>query len=461
MPINGSVSLEGHGIINYTDVKSLLSIFLPNDTRVEEIEAKLPLLTIFVPTLPESSFSADLWNTENEIPEVALRFSSTNDVPIFDTDEEEMYVLDSDLIPSYPIVVVKDNERIRIDLEKSAGNTMPFTMLSDNFVPVIEQFPGDGSGMGSGWTSPGSGNGNGCAPGFVHVEGRQHTVNSYLIDSYEVFEGFYMVQQAWQRDNLYYQLTPSNTEDFYVGDYYKEAVTYFRLSGNPYLVFNQISNQQSGPNPDPVLEHENWATNPAWADGSFEIQINVRHGSKSDEFINKVLYFPASPSDLFEIEHQTERKRRKWWHWWNTTYYRTKINGFKGMDFTSTNINDIQLYVESWDLNDYSNRWNYHVSEIDTSIENTISTTSARKYNANFEVSGSIKKIGLKLGAELELNESETRQLKWIDQNDFLGEVNVNFGDRILQKSQCDILYPMIYSSSMINLEIRPVQTVF
>lgn len=51
MPINRSVNLDGLGTTTYTDVKSLLSIFLPNDMRIEKIEAQLPLLTIFVPTL--------------------------------------------------------------------------------------------------------------------------------------------------------------------------------------------------------------------------------------------------------------------------------------------------------------------------------------------------------------------------------------------------------------------------
>lgn len=97
---------------------------------------------------------------------------------MFDSDVEEMYVLDSDLIPSYPVVVVKDNERVRVDLKKSTRNTQPFSMLSNNFFPVLEQFPGDGSG--GGWSSPGNGTGNGCTPGFVHEEGRQHTVNDYL-----------------------------------------------------------------------------------------------------------------------------------------------------------------------------------------------------------------------------------------------------------------------------------------
>lgn len=139
-----------------------------------------------------------------------------------------------------------------------------------------------------------------------------------------------------------------------------------------------------------------------------------------------------------------------------------KITGFKGMDFTSTDINDIQLYVESWDLNEYSNSWNYHVSEIDTPIQNTVEHTSERTYNANLEAEGSIKKVGLKLGLEAEFSDSVTRQQKWVDQNDNLGEINVHFGDRILLKNNCNNqLYPRVYSSSMMNLEIRPVQVVF
>lgn len=38
----------------------------------------------------------------------------------------------------------------------------------------------------------------------------------------------------------------------------------------------------------------------------------------------------------------------------------------------------------------------------------------------------------------------------------------MHFGDRILLKSNCNNqLYPRIYSSSYINLEIRPVQVIF
>lgn len=176
-------------------------------------------------------------------------------------------------------------------------------------------------------------------------------------------------------------------------------MTYFQLSGKPTQTFNRIANQHTGPNQDPHLGHQNWKTNSAWTDGAFEFQIKITDNAKSRSFENINLYFSASPDDLFEIEHETDRRKRKWWHLWNTTYYLTKIKGFKGMDFTSTNINDIQLYANSWNLNEYSNTWNYNISEIDISVENTLTTTKQRKYNANLEVSGEIKKIGLKFGA--------------------------------------------------------------
>jgi len=78
---------------------------------LKQIEFTNPLLTIFVPSLPENSFSAETWDTENQIPDVALRLFTTNDVPCFSLEKGE-YVLEAKYIPSFPIVVIKHNERV-------------------------------------------------------------------------------------------------------------------------------------------------------------------------------------------------------------------------------------------------------------------------------------------------------------------------------------------------------------
>jgi hypothetical protein len=64
--------------------------------------------------LPENSFSAETWNTANEEenPVVAVRLSTSNDVPMIDNFNNQEYVVESELIPAYPVIVVKDNERI-------------------------------------------------------------------------------------------------------------------------------------------------------------------------------------------------------------------------------------------------------------------------------------------------------------------------------------------------------------
>ena len=101
--------------------------------KLLSINEKFPTLTIFVPELPKNSFSAALWNTDKEIPVVAVRTCISNDVPIYDKDGEEK-IIKSDLIPMYPIVVLKDNERIVANeysnLSRSNFSSTNFTFSS-------------------------------------------------------------------------------------------------------------------------------------------------------------------------------------------------------------------------------------------------------------------------------------------------------------------------------------------
>lgn len=71
----------------------------------------MPTLTIYVPELPEEAFSAEIWDTNDMIPKVAIRLSSSNEVPIVDEFENER-ILAPNEIPLFPVVVIKENERI-------------------------------------------------------------------------------------------------------------------------------------------------------------------------------------------------------------------------------------------------------------------------------------------------------------------------------------------------------------
>ena len=93
--------------------REVLMKYSKGDSQLDKIESELPLLTILVPELPEGSFSAEIWDIETEIPAVALRIESEQGVPIL-AGAEELY-LPHHLFPGFPVIVVKDNERVTID----------------------------------------------------------------------------------------------------------------------------------------------------------------------------------------------------------------------------------------------------------------------------------------------------------------------------------------------------------
>lgn len=95
-----------------TTLNSLLLKYVDSDF-LSLLETQIPNLTIFVPKLPLNSFSAETWNVDTEVPVVGIRTLETNDVPVFNSQGEES-VVEVGYIPAYPIVVVKENERISV-----------------------------------------------------------------------------------------------------------------------------------------------------------------------------------------------------------------------------------------------------------------------------------------------------------------------------------------------------------
>lgn len=95
---------------NGVTLEEYLEKYLTSD-ELKCIHKQLPPLTLFVPTLPENSFSVHSWNTIDELPAVAVKVSDNNDVKIY-YGNGETEVFPADIIPGFPVVVVKENERI-------------------------------------------------------------------------------------------------------------------------------------------------------------------------------------------------------------------------------------------------------------------------------------------------------------------------------------------------------------
>ncbi len=95
----------------------------------------------------------------------------------------------------------------------------------------------------------------------------------------------------------------------------------------------------------------------------------------------------------------------------------------------------VDLPIINWDLDQYASSIKIEIEEVDLSETTVITDSRTVKFATNFDISSTLGekvKLGLKFGASLETNETHTVQRTFTQGNDFLGEVIVNFADKVV-----------------------------
>jgi hypothetical protein len=104
-----------------------------------EIEQGLPLLNILVPSF--ENFSAEQWNTGNQVPLVAIRNKADANAgkPLLAYDSEgKPTELDYYKEPSFPIIIIKDNEALEMKGGLGGKQMTPLHKLDQQYQPVCE-----------------------------------------------------------------------------------------------------------------------------------------------------------------------------------------------------------------------------------------------------------------------------------------------------------------------------------
>ncbi len=442
-------------VSNSPTLHDFLIPFFESEEELNKYENQLPLLTIFVPELPENSFSAQIWDTNNpeQIPDVALRLDNITYTPVIGRDNDNYLIAPED-VPSWAIVVLKDNERLITNTDPLFASTqtriikgkdgVEYKFSDNNFDPLVNSNKTTSSSK--------------IASGFQGASDTSIPAN--LITAYNSFPND---PNAWHRDYIYYGLTASNPNGPLNGNF-REHIATFRVTGNtPQDAYNSIADAFNETKRDPALKAD-WQRRAdgvnAWTDGSFEFLIKCFYGAKASNLgitVNKE--FPVNPDALFEISWE---QRRTGTAWWRRYYLRATITGTKTLN-TALPSSGVRLEFPTWDLNDFSNQWKLTFHEKDATSTTTEKEVRSSKFNANFSLepsTGLLKKIGLKLGASLEKSESNEFTVLIQGGNDDLGEHIVNFRD-----------YPLIkvgnnyqlrkYNSANIEFSFVPLQVQF
>lgn len=413
--------IKNEKIENNITVRESILKNLGSESLLNQIELNNPTLTILVPELPENSFSAKTWNTETQIPKVAIRLNTSNDVPIINQDGTEE-IIEAKYTPSFPVIVIKDNERVIIAKNKEFGKLKTRTLKSGNSIEF--KFLDD------------------CFDKTkTSRKEEMRTVASSILDpkiitAYNIYTGANV--DGWDRDYIYYDITPTTPKGPFKYDF-QESLKSFALLGDPLSAYNKIADQTGDPK---IKEFYELGTS-QWTGGNFEFKVRIIVNAKNGVGSEIIKYFTAKGNDLFDLK------------------YRKFIWSLYKLESVSLKQMPLNIPIFNWDLDQYASSIKIDIEEIDLTETTVLTDTRTVKYATNFSIdptSGFLEKIGLKFGASIEQTTTSTVQKTFTQGNDALGEVIVNFADKIIIGATSSTYTTREYNSGLYSITVEPMR---
>ena len=404
---------------NGVTLEEYLEKYLTSD-ELKCIHKQLPTLTLFVPTLPENSFSVHSWNTIDELPAVAVKVSDNNDVKIY-YGNGETEVFPADIIPGFPVVVVKENERI-VRNGEILSKTVSENIEETNLIFVDEIFNNlHGKDLVN--TKTRANRPDRPVP-LPKVDNPEDYLPANMKKTYEAYK-IYKNTTGWQRDYIYYGITPTTDKGPF--DYnMKEFLVGFELMGDALGFYRKIADQDGDPKSSIPIGGVLPANSSiiTWTEGEYEFKVTTYVGSKSTIGTEYKSFFRLKPDQLFRagVERVISRPGMPGY----TVY---KLVGLKSKRV------DLDLPLFEWDLENYGATIKIAIEEVDGQETEVNSISSSIEFATNFGFDASFGekvKFGVKFGSTIKevLNVSNT--ITKTLGGDELGEVIINFADPVV-----------------------------
>ena len=404
---------------NGVTLEEYLEKYLTSD-ELKCIHKQLPTLTLFVPTLPENSFSVHSWNTIDELPAVAVKVSDNNDVKIY-YGNGETEVFPADIIPGFPVVVVKENERI-VRNGEILSKTVSENIEETNLIFVDEIFNNlHGKDLVN--TKTRANRPDRPVP-LPKVDNPEDYLPANMKKTYEAYK-IYKNTTGWHRDYIYYGITPTTDKGPF--DYnMKEFLVGFELMGDALGFYRKIADQDGDPKSSIPIGGVLPANSSiiTWTEGEYEFKVTTYVGSKSTIGTEYKSFFRLKPDQLFraEVERVISRPGMPGY----TVY---KLVGLKSKRV------DLDLPLFEWDLENYGATIKIAIEEVDGQETEVNSISSSIEFATNFGFDASFGekvKFGVKFGSTIKevLNVSNT--ITKTLGGDELGEVIINFADPVV-----------------------------
>jgi len=402
-------------INNGETLRERLIHYLPTD-ELASIEHQLPLLTIFIPTLP-SGFSPETWHPAQEVPSIAVRQLNDGKTPLFNAVSGEQTIIEPGVIPGFPTLVVKQNERVVLSTNTPVLGevTKPFYQNGQfSFQFSAPAYNGIQKSISTKTSDEKSKAAGSSRVGYDSQSGDGTFTMSYRnIQAYNIYTVDPSYQ--WQRDFVYYNLSPTTPKGRF-RDSFRETIRAFRLSN---AGIEKISGSSGNPT-TPTIGSSNFTTN-SWTDGRYEFLIVVLFNPKDGSPPQTNIRFSAKPSEVYDINYQIRNL------WGSVNYY--TVTSVTPKEFHP------EIAIAAWDLSNFGTAWTYHVYEENQTVVHTEQQRVSTTYAANFEYDasfGAIVKSGVKFGANASTTNEKTVTLQFTEGSTDLGEKISYFYDPII-----------------------------
>ena len=373
------------------------------------------LLTIFIPTLEE--FDAVSWDINNEIPIVAIRdrkSKNTNSLPAVKMNGDTIG-LSYRTKPKFPVIVVKDNERMILkDANSKNSNSINTSNLfikntpngslfftDENFSPksnttLTQRNESSSPSIIKKKTDPKVFN-----YGYPAANGKHQAYFSYLggngsLPVYDYIESSKLLSASTkehQRDLIYYNIQTSTGE----GEYEESHVEFIHS-----ISFNNHGSE--GYVVDDTRD---------WTDGFLEIYVHIFFINRAGGLDKLLKIFSADANVLFESEPYVNKPR---------VYYLPN-----------------PVPIAGWDLYNLGDTWKFYIEEYDPGSTTVHTTNISTNHTTNWRLEGTagldlkIIKIGASGGGGASNSEtkSSTVQVSVSGSSDNLGEGILKFSDKV------------------------------
>jgi len=397
-----------------------------NEDNLKILLRKIPTLTIFVPSLPEDSFSAESWNTSNISPCVAYSDMYHNIYAINSDAYKEL--IPYNIIPLSPIVFIKPSERV------SLKSTITRSIPSDDLILTpdgtycfdyseFNNLKAEGITRSRSRSPRGDSTRDGTETSRRRSTAPiENEISDEMVERMnKIFEAKDLADKndIWQRDYVYYNITTKDDKGPFQRNV-SECLYSFELLGDPQNMYNLICDQSGDPNyiegVSLLGRRDNKPT--GWTEGNLEfiIKIYVSNNQLVSNEIVKAL--SISPTKLFDLKTKNGRG--------------LVVCGVEGL---TRYILPEPLPLWDWNIENYSASVKISIEEKDASetVQNVLETTTTFATNFGFDVGlGETVKIGAKFGASQSLQSKASTTVTRSLESDELGDVIINFSDDVI-----------------------------